>query len=287
MLGLLLVTISSFFDEIGTSIGKWESSRGKESVYTMGFLNSLWATLFLLALAFLIPQDFFAPGFPRGFVFNMDSLPTFLPRLGLELLLAYATVHAVKLADRSTFGFLHITTIPLLLLVDVSLGYAIGLPEALGMSLIVASLILLFINHGIRRRGAWLVICISLIAVATISLYKYDITHFNSIEAEQGLVSIALIIFFFLMARWRTRENPLRFLARPVFFLQSLVMGVAAVLLSFAYFFAAASVITTAKRAFTILFAVLFGNAYFHEKKLWVKLLSFALIVFGLILLAS
>ena len=155
----------------------------------------------------------------------------------------------------------------------------------LGLLLIAGSLILLFINHGIRRRGMWLVAFISVGAVGTISLYKYNITHFNSVEVEQGLAYFVLIVFFYLMARLRAKENPLRMLAHPVFSTQSLLAGVGGVIISFAYLFSAASVITTAKRALDIVFATLSGRLYFHEKKFWVKVLSFLLILVGLFLL--
>lgn len=286
MLGLLITAGASAAEEAGTSIGKWETLRGRESAFSMGFLDSFWATLFLLALAFIVPVGFFAPGFPRGFVFSMASLPTFLPRVGLEILQAYATVYAVTRADRSTFGFLRVITIPLLLVADVILVYSVSLSQIAGMSLIVASLILLFINHGIRREGVWLVVFTSVNAALTISLYKYDITHFNSVEAEQTLIHLVLLAFFFGMALTRAKENPLRLLARPVFLAQSLLVGVGSAALGFAYLFSAASVIATAKRAFTILFAILSGHVYFREKKLWVKVASFALIAVGLALLA-
>lgn len=286
MLGIVLVGGGALAEEAGASIGKWETAQKKESVFSMGFINSLWATLFLLALAFFIPANFFAPGFPRGFVFSMASLPTFLPRVGLEILQAWATVYAITRADRSTFGFLRILTIPLLLVVDIALSYSVSLPQIAGMSFIITSLILLFINHGIRRDNAWLVVFTAVNAVATISLYKYDITHFNSVEAEQGLISIVLLVFFFTMAMVRAKENPLRLLAHPVLFLQSLLMGVSGIVMSFAFLFSAASVITTASRAFNILFAMISGHVYFREKRLWIKIAAFVLITVGLILLA-
>ncbi|HEY4500699.1 MAG TPA: hypothetical protein VJI70_00295 [Candidatus Paceibacterota bacterium] len=287
MFGLLLVAGSTVAEEVGISVGKWETAHGKEKVLSMGFLNSFWTTIFLLAIVFIIPKDFFAPGFPSGFVFNMASLPTFLPRVALEILQAYATVYAIMRADRSTFGFLHTITIPLLLVADILLAYSVSLPQIVGMSLIITSLILLFINHGIRRAGAWLVVFTAINAVATISLFKYDITHFNSVEAEQAIVCLVLVIFFFFMALAKEKKNPLRFLAHPVFFTQSFLIGVGGVAGSFAYLFSTASVITAAKRAFTILFAMFSDRIYFHEKKPWVKTMSFILIALGLVLLAS
>lgn len=287
MFGIVLVAISSFTDEAGTSLGKREVAHSAESIYTMGFLNSLWGTLFLLILAFLVPKGLFTAGFPSGFMFNMASLPTFLPRVALEVLQAWATMYAIVRADRSTYGFLRTITIPLLLVADVALGYGVSIPQIIGMGLIITSFILLFMNHGIRRAGMGFVIFTAINAVITISLYKYDITHFNSIEAEQSLVSIVLLVFFFVMAFVRAGENPFRLLAKPYLLAQSVFFGISSILSSFAYLFGAASVITTAMRAFSILFSMLAGHVYFREKKFWLKFFAFALITAGLVFLAK
>ena len=286
MFGILLTAFGTLADEVSTSIGKWEVTRGRESIFTMGFLSSLWGAVFLLVLAFLVPKGFFAPGFPGGFVFNMASLPTFMPRVLLEILQAYVTVYAIAHADRSTYGFLRIITIPLLLVTDILLSYSFNLSQIAGMTFIIASLFILFMNHGIRRQGAGVVLFIAVNAVITISLYKYDITLFNFIEAEQSIVSLVLLVFFFFMAFTRAGENPLRLLARPVFFFQSLLSGVSGAVTSFAYLFGTASIITTALRAFSVLFAMLSGHFYFREKKLWIKISVFSLITVGLVLLA-
>jgi len=87
------------------------------------------------------------------------------------------------------------------------------------------------------------------------------------------------------MAFFIAKENPIRFLKKSIFLGQSLSEGAGSVVMSFAYLFAPASIITTAKRAFSILWATLSGTFYFHEKHFLLKLLSFALIVGGLILL--
>lgn len=287
MLGLLLTAGAAFVEEISASVGKWEAARGRENIYALGFLNYFWLALFFLIFVFLIPKDFFAPGFPSGFVFTVASLPTFLPRVGLEILQALATSYAVVVADRSTFGFLHILTIPLLLVVDFALSYSIGLPQLAGMSLIIASLIFVFINHGIRRKGAWIVLFSSVNAVATISLFKYDITYFNSVEAEQTIVCLVLVVFFFCMSLARTEQNPIKLLAHPVFFMQSFLMGAGGSVMSFAYYYGAASVISAAKRALNILFDMLSGHIYFREKKLWIKVVSFVMIAIGLALLTQ
>ena len=276
MIGFILVLVASFWEEVGSSIGKLKVQERKESIYTFGFLSLLWGTIFLFITA-IVRNDF---------VFSPASLPTLGIRIILEVLQVHVSILAITRADRSTFGFLRILTIPLLLTTDIVLGYTIGTNEIIGISVIVVALIFLFINHGIKKEGAWLVIFTAINAVATISLYKYNITHFNSVEVEQIIVHIVLLAYFIFMAIQIAKENPFRFLRNPVFFAQSAAAGVGTVLLSFAYLFGSASVITTIKRAAAIFWAMLSGNRFFKEKGFFIKLLSLVFIVIGLIFLA-
>jgi len=277
MFGLLFTIAATFFHEIGTSIGKTEVRDHKESIYTMGCLNLLWSTIILLVIAFARQE----------FVFSFESLPTFSIRALLEIAQFHIGILAIIKAERSAVGFIMIGTIPLLLAIDIFLGYAISFSQIIGITIIILALIFLLMNHGIRTKGFWYIIFITINAAATISLYKYDITHFNSVEAEQSLTLAILLVYFTIMAFFVARENPIRFLKQRVFLVQSFSMGLATAFMSFAYLFAPASIITTAKRALAILWATLSGNIYFHEKHLFVKMISYAMIISGLIFLIT
>ena len=277
MFGLSLVFLSSIFGELGSSIGKREVALQKESVYSLGFLDLLWGTVFFFAYALVTPS---------AFIFDFASLPIFLTRVVFEIGIAYCAVHAVALADRSSFGFLRILTIPFLLLVDLALGYTLSLTQIMGISVIAVSLIILFMNHGIKRQGAGYVVAGALLAVVTISLYKYDITHYNSVAAEQGIMSIIIMVFYYFMARFISHENPFRLLRNPTIFIQSLSCGVGQVFMSFAYLFAPASIISTANRSFNAFAALIAGDVYFKEKHILVKSTAFVIMVIGIILLA-
>lgn len=276
MLGLLFVAIATLSKEIGTVIGKKKVAKHEESIYTMGFLGMLWGALILTLTGFVRDSLLLDPA----------SFPTLSIRLVLEIAQMHVTILAITTASRSAFGFLRIWTIPALLVVDLTLGYAIGTPQLFGIGLIVLSFMILFINHGIKSRGAGLVLFTAFNAVATISLYKYDITHFNSVETEQSIAILVVLLYMALRAIFSAHENPIRFLVKPIFLFQSLTSGVATVLMSFAYLFAPASIITTGKRSLAILWSMISGNIYFHEKKFAIKLVSLILIVAGLILLA-
>lgn len=278
MFGLTLVFIASIFGEVGASVGKHEVALRKESIYSLGFLSLVWGTAFFFAYALITPS---------AFIFNPASLPTFLLRIVFEIGIAYCVVRAVTLADRSTFGFLRILTLPFLLLVDIGLGYTITLAQIIGISVIAVSLIVLFMNHGIKRKGAHYVVISALLAVFTISLYKYDITHYNSVIAEQGIISIIIMAFYYLMARFVSHENPLLLMRNPIIFTQSFASGVGDVFMSFAYLFAPSSVISTANRAFNIFASLISGDLYFKEKHILIKSAAFVLMVAGVILLTQ
>src|SRR3989338_2659827 len=190
MFGIFLLASGAFFSEVGVSLGKEEVARRKENIYTYGFLS-----LFLSTLAFFVIVLL------RGkFLFSLESLPTLSLRIGLEILQAYVSIRAITTADRSTFGFLRVLTIPLLLLVDLALGYSLAINQIIGSGILTLSILFLFLNHGLSSKGIGLVLFSAVNAVILISLFKYDITYYNSVEVEQGIIQVILLIFFALMA---------------------------------------------------------------------------------------
>jgi len=270
-----LASIGSFFSEIFAVIGKKEVQERRESIYTMGFLLFFWGAIFFLIIIL----------WKGSFDFSLASLPTFIPRVLLEIILLPIALRAIVVAERSTFSFIRIATLPLLLGVDLFMGYSVSKFQMIGIGIIVLTLVILFINHGINKKGIKLVVWSTILPVATISLFKYNITYYNSVEAEGFLVTTILLLYFFFMAVKFADENPVRFLAKPLFLKQSLSEGVGMVMINFAYMFAPASVITSAKRSSSVFWAILSGNKIFHEKHIVLKLTMFVLLVTGIVLL--
>ncbi|MEX0931236.1 MAG: hypothetical protein WDZ88_00635 [Candidatus Paceibacterota bacterium] len=277
MIGILVVFIGDFFKEVGASISKDEVFLKKEGIFTAGFINAFMVSAVFLLIALAVPSTF---------VFSIASLPTLIAHVTLGILQAWLVINAIAYSDRSTYGFLRIWTIPLLLIVDISLGYSVSIGQEIGMILIITSLIFLFINHGLRKEGIIFVIASAINAVITISLYKYNIENFNSVVAEALIVHLAYLLFFFTMAMLVSKENPIKLLTKPVIFIQSLTSGIGFGLIPFAYQFAPASVITAGSRASEIFWSIVSGQVHFHEKKLFIKVVSFVLIVAGLVVLA-
>lgn len=274
MFGVILVSIGSFFEEIFAVIGKKEVEKKEESINIMAFLLLLWSTVFFLVIII----------YKGEFNFSLASLPTFIPRIFLEIIMLNVALRGVIQADRSTFSFIRTGTLPLLLAVDLALGYAIDDFQMIGIGIIALTLIILFINHGINKKGLKYVIWSTLVPVVTISLFKYNITHFNAVEAEQFLIHSVAIIYFYVAARM-AGERPFHSLRNPILLKQSLYEGAGSVLISFAYLFAPASIITSAKRSSSVLWSVITGNVVFHEKHLALKIIVLVMLSVGIVLL--
>ncbi|OHA84298.1 MAG: hypothetical protein A2408_00795 [Candidatus Yonathbacteria bacterium RIFOXYC1_FULL_52_10] len=276
MLPVLITAVSGFFTEVGSSLGKRTLNDGKTSIYAMGTLKVAWGLVFFLVTVALFGQHF---------IFSQASLPTFGVRVVLEILQVHSVLLALGMATRSTFGFLRILTIPLLLGVDIMLGYTLSLNQIIGVGVIVIALIFLFVNRGIEKKGSGLVLFGAVNAVATISLYKYNITHYNSVAGEEITMYALLLAYFLVATFFIAKENPFAAFTRKELFFQSVIHSVGTVVLSYAYTLTTASIITTAKRSLEVLWSVLSGNFVFKEERFMVKAFSFLLVVVGIVLL--
>jgi hypothetical protein len=277
MFGIILMALGTLMGEANASIAKTEVAAKKESIYTLGFLNTLLGAI-IYAMVGITTGNFYL---------NPASFPTLALRIVLEIFQSHLTLIALITSERSTFSFFRVLTLPLLLLVDVFLGYLIGWTQVIGITFTVGIIFFLFLRKDLSLKGFGPLVITTFIPVITISLYKYHITNFNSVAGEQVVVCLFLAFYFLLMAGIRTKENPIAFLRKPIFMLQSGAEGVGAVLEAFAYQFGPASVILTAKRSTSVLWSILAGHQYFHEHKFGVKLFSALVLLGSLYLLIS
>ena len=276
MLALLLVLCGTLSEEISESIGKQSVKLRRETVYGLGFLELFWG--FVVMVGILI--------FSRDNHFDPASLPTLIPRILLELLVFSLAMEAIVKVQRSAIGFLRLITIPFLLLVDIVLGYHITPIQIAGVVVMFFALVLAFHRNPSGQKGAWMVVITGLLSVISISLYKYNITHYNSVAVEQAIVLGTIVVAFYLRAR-RPHRSPLRLLIQPVTGTQALTSGLSTVLGSFALLYAPASVIIALKRTFALFWSVIFGHAYFREHSLGRKMTSFGFTTIGILLLIS
>src|SRR3990167_3330871 len=213
MIGIILVLFAGFFEEISNSLGKKIITEKVKEFFIVGFLYLFWTTAIFFAIAL----------FRGEFIFKLASLPFFIPRAILEIMLAHVGLVALREADRSTFSFVRIITIPLLLAVDFILGYSITATQFLGIIIIVLSLIILMLRSGLNFKGIGYTIFTAIVAVITLSATR----------------------------------------------------SLAAVVGSFAYIFAPATVIVAGRRAASVFLAVLSGHFYFRERHVLKKLAAF------------
>lgn len=276
MFGVVITFFSTFFAEASNSIVKVELKQKQIGLYSLAVVNCLAA-----AIIFIIINIF-----RQEFVFSSASWPIIGVRAILEIVLTYVGLTAIAKADRSTHGFIRILTMPLLLLVDFFLNYKITGYQIAGIGIIIFSLCLLFSRHGLKKSGAWLSLTTAVLSAGTISLYKYDITFYNSVAAEQTIIYLVLLAFLLPMAFFKDKENPFSFFKQKIFCLQSLVNAAPSFLNSYAYLFAPASVILSAYRSSAVFWSVISGKIYFHEKHFSIKVFSLVLLIGGIILLA-
>ncbi len=277
MFALFLMGLGQLFAEASASMGKKAVSRRYESIYSFAFLNIFWGLIFILLSVVIFHIDF---------RFSTASLPYFTPRLVLEIFLEYIGIKAVVMADRSTFAFLRLITIPLILMLDIILGYNISPLEIIGILLIFIILIYMLSGQTLNRKGSGLIILFSVLAPITLALYKYDITHFNSVAGENTPIFLVELVFFTILAYRHKREKTWSFLLKPFAEGQSILAGLGTTLDLYAYAYAPASIALTFKRATSVLWSIIFGNIYFHEKKLKQKLVGFVAVTIAIILVA-
>ncbi|HEV8601096.1 MAG TPA: hypothetical protein VGQ87_00670, partial [Patescibacteria group bacterium] len=94
-----------------------------------------------------------------------------------------------------------------------------------------------------------------------------------------------LLFFLTIASSYITNEHPFKMLGKKVFFAQSFAQGIGTIIESFAYLFAPASIIVSAKRSSSVLWATISGNLYFKERHILVKLSMFLLLTAGIILI--
>ena len=178
MLALLLMLVGNFFVESSTALGKKAMLKRRETIYGYAFLNVFWVTIFLMIFV----------AFGASFHFSKASLPYFIPRAMLEIATAQIGALAIRTADLSTFSFLRLITIPILLVIDLVIGYKVTPIQMLGVLIIFGTLFMLLAKNQLRRRGQKLILALGLLAPINLSLFKYDITHYNSVAAEQIII---------------------------------------------------------------------------------------------------
>jgi hypothetical protein len=276
MIGILLQGIATFFQEISGSLGKWMVACREEGFYSLGFQTSVLSLVFFVGYVVLDLTRWHLD--PRTY-------PTLALLCVMEMAQGWATMKATVIAERSTFNFIRVGTMPFALGIDLMLGQFISVPQIIGITVIMLALAVLFAGHGIAKAGRWLLVFTALNSAVTLSIYKWHITNYNSVPAEQIILGVTQTAFFFWGAWHFCHENALKLMAKPHALIQSLAYSAGNVIQSYSYLYAPTSIIITANRSFSALWAIVAGRRVFHEKALKLRLVVLGLIVVGLVLL--
>src|SRR3989344_3702490 len=137
----------------------------------------------------------------------------------------------------------------------------------------------------LNMRGAGISALMAANAVITISLFKYNTAHFNSVEIEQALIYGVLAIYLWWLWKREHHNLLLENRTKKIIVSQSIIHSLASVFVSFAVSLGTPAVITTATRASGVLAGIGSGVNYFKERGLFGKLLMSILLIGGLVLL--
>jgi drug/metabolite transporter (DMT)-like permease len=277
MIGFILTALGTSAEEIGIAFGKKNVQSKKIGTYGVMALHTIVSMcIFLLTVLF----------WPGAFVFSALSLPFFLARAFFEVLQMYMSTQALVRSDRTTFSFVRTLTIPLLLAVDVFLGYSLSLFQIAGIVILTIAILAIFSGKRFSKAGIGYVLFSAINAVITISLFKYNIAHFNSIAAEQlGILSI--LALYAIIGRYVSNEpNPFSLVLRerPIFW-QVLSESIGGVLQSFAFLFLPPSIMIAVKRSTSVFWSLVSGHFVFHEQHLLWKGATLTALVASLALL--
>lgn len=268
----------SLLNETSSAIRKRNGEQKTLGFYGIAFLSSLSAVIAFSLIA-VFRED--------SFVFDPDSLPTFSIRVILEIAQITATAIALVQADRSSFAFGRTLTVPLLLLADILLGYSLSAAQIAGVALSALGLVGVLSGNGFSKKAFGYVLFSAVNAAFTISLYKYDIEHFNSVVGEQLMMYGVLIIFSMIGMNFHGERNPiLLFVKNKDISYSFFAQGASAILESFAFKYAAgASMIMATQRVTGVLWALFSGRLVFHEEHMSYKLAMCVVFVAGIFLM--
>lgn len=272
---MLLAFSGNFIGEFSSSLGKRMLEKKELSIHLYGVANYF----FLVILFFLITQ---IGG--ESLVFG-GGVAIFAIKCIFEIIQSEVQFRALELAPRTTFTFLRVLTIPLLLVVDLVLGYTLTIPQFVGVLLVTLSLVVMFSGKHISRNGFYLSLFSAINAVITISLYKYNITHFRSVAVEGYYSTLLLLCYFVARSFLLHGKNIFRLLWRPNVMLFAGSDGIASVLLAFAYQYGPASLILAMVRSSALLWSFLSGALYFSESGMKRKFAALSILVVAVFLM--
>lgn len=277
MFGIILAVIAAFFVEIGCSIAKYESSKHSENVWSAMFLNNCVTLLMYVGLGM----------YCGTLTFAVTSWPLVILSIVVCLIASFVGNTVTLRAPRSLAGSFRMLTVPLLTIVDYYLGYDISPVQVLGIGIVIATILTLMKRDAWHKPSTKWLLLNTVCTVVHLSLYKYTIDNVTSVETLQTLFSGAVLISSIIGAHFFQKQNLFKLFKKPFALLQAGSMGIGSVLDGFAYLYAPASIITASYRSAQALCTLVTGSLYFHEHKIWSKIIAVLFLSGGVLLLTK
>lgn len=269
MFGVLLAFSGNFFGELSSSFGKRLLEKKELSMYLYGAINYFFITSIFGVIAYVEKEPLILG----------SGIGLLLVRIIFEIIQSEVQLRALQFASRTTFGFLRTLTIPLLLLVDLVLGYTMSFTQVVGIAIVTLSLLFMFSGIRLREKGFYFTLFSALNSVITISIYKYDITHFRPVAVEGFYVTLFLATYFILRSFILHGRNIFVSLRHPKFIVSAMGSSLATVFVSFAYQYGPASLVLAMVRASALFWSFIAGAVYFREGSMKRKFVTLSFLV--------
>jgi len=279
VLTVILASVSSYIEQLGSAVSKdvMDARDLNVDVWSSAMLSLLFGSLFVFA-GLLVNFGLSGVSLDPGYIW------TFFPRIALEMLQLYVTYTALKIADLSTFGFIRIITIVLVVALEfVFMGVLLRPLQYLGIIIVMASIFAIF-RSGKSNSAGWKFALMSAVNGALlITLTRFQFNHINPFLNESIVRVVCLIILLVIVLfTGKARKT----LPKKILWLVPF-RSLAGLLNLLALNFGNASIYATVERGGSVVSAVLVGHNYFKEKSFREKLVISLVIFSGIVLLLA
>ncbi len=190
----------------------------------------------------------------------------------LWILFTYFAMNAINKADRSTNSLFSVLVLPLLLISDILLWYNINIYHIIWVLFIVLILVLSTWKWPISTKWIKYIIWAQIVASIWITVYKYLITHFVSVETIlliDSLIMMSIFVSITIYKLWILWIRESLYFKNIKFWIFS---GLWQTIWLFAYMFWPASIVTAIKRILQMSWWVVFWRFVFNEVNFWKKI---------------
>ena len=276
MINIFIISLVwTFLSESSTSKLKqvWENLTFYQKWFILNIIKIIFLILVLLSI------------WKWEFDFNVISITLLILYSLLWILFTYFAINAINKADRSTNSLFSVIILPILLFWDIMIWYDINMYHIIWVIFIVSVLILSSYKWSISTKWLSYVIWAQIVASMWITIYKFMITNYSSVEAISIIDSFLMLsIFFFIIIYniwFNWVKDCLKINSLKIWFLSAIWQT----LWLFAYLFWPASIVTAIKRMLQMFWWVMFWHFVFKEENFWKKIWNLAVLSIWIIIM--